>query len=112
MTIITGCRLKKGAFLQADILLTAPKTTRMRTSPIPSFNPDGSSTSLSGYTVVGLCQKILVVNKHFAVAFAGRVAAIQDAARLIDSLLAQCPDLTGKRFVDALLSDKQLKTLS
>ncbi|MBU5937396.1 hypothetical protein KQW07_23625 [Pseudomonas aeruginosa] len=109
MTIITGCRLKKGAFLQADILLTAPKTTRMRTSPIPSFNPDGSSTSLSGYTVVGLCQKILVVNKHFAVAFAGRVAAIQDAARLIDSLLAQCPDLTGKRFVDALLSDKQLK---
>ncbi|MDF5979907.1 hypothetical protein P4114_26180 [Pseudomonas aeruginosa] len=28
---------------------------------------------------------------------------------MIDSLLAQCPDLTGKRFVDALLSDKQLK---
>lgn len=109
MTIITGYRLKKGAFLQADILLTAHKATRMRTSPIPSFSPDGDSTSLSAHTVAGLCQKILVVNKHFAVAFAGKVAAIQDAVRLIDSLLAQCPVLTGKRFADALLSDKQLK---
>ncbi len=28
---------------------------------------------------------------------------------MIDSLLAQCPDLTGKRFADALLSDERLK---
>lgn len=109
MTIITGYRLKKGAFLQADILLTAPKTTQMRTSPIPSFNSDGSNASLNAYAVAGLCQKILVVNKNFAVAFAGRVTAIQDAARLIDSLIAQCADLTGKRFADALLSDNLLK---
>ena len=109
MTMITGYRLKKGAFLQADILLTGPKTTRMGPSPIPSFSPDDGSSSLSAHSVAGLCQKILMVNKHFAVAFAGRVAAIQDAARLIDSLLAQCPDLTGKRFADALLSDEQLK---
>lgn len=107
--MITGYRLKKGGFLQADILLTGPKSTRMRPSQIPSFNPDAGSTTLKAHTVVGLCQKILVVNKHFAVAFAGSVAAIQDAARLIDSLLAQCPDLTGKRFVDALLADEQLK---
>ena len=109
MTIITGYHLKKGAFLQADILLTAPKTTQMRTSPIPSFNSDGGNASLNAYAVAGLCQKILVVNKNFAVAFAGRVTAIQDAARLIDSLIAQCPNLTGKRFADALLSDNQLK---
>lgn len=109
MTIITGYRLKKGAFLQADILLTAPKTPQLRNSQIPSFNSDGSSASLSAYAVAGLCQKILVVNKHFAVAFARRVTAIQDAARLIDSLIAQCPDLTSERFADALLSDNQLK---
>ncbi|AOI67638.1 hypothetical protein WS51_28645 [Burkholderia territorii] len=109
MTMITGYHLKNGGFLQADILLTGPKSTRMRPSQIPSFKPDADGTTLKAHTVVGLCQKILVVNEHFAVAFAGSVAAIQDAARLIDSLLAQCPDLTGKRFVDALLIDEQLK---
>lgn len=109
MTLITGYRLKQGAFLQADILLTAPKTTRRCPSPIPSFSPDGGKTSLSAPTVAGLCQKILIVNKNFAVAFAGSVASIQDAVRLIDSLLAQSPDLTGKGFTDALLSDEQLK---
>lgn len=109
MTIITGYSLKKGAFLQADILLTAPKSHQMRTSLIPSFISDDDSASLSAYSIAGLCQKIFLVNKQFAVAFAGRVTAIQDAVRLIDSLIAQCPNLTGKRFVDALLSDHQLK---
>ncbi len=109
MTLITGYRLKQGAFLQADILLTAPKTTRRCPSLIPSFSPDGGSTSLSAPALAGLCQKILVANKNFAVAFSGSVAAIQDAVRLIDSLLAQSPDLTGKGFTDALLSDEQLK---
>lgn len=109
MTIITGYRLKEGAFLQADILLTAPKSAKMPSSPIPSFTSDAGSTSLRAHTVAGLCQKILVVNKHFAVAFAGKVDAIQDAARLIDSLLAQCPVLTGKRFAEAFRSDKHLK---
>ncbi|VWC60731.1 hypothetical protein BCO18175_00989 [Burkholderia contaminans] len=107
--MITGYRLKKGGFLQADILLTSTKSTRMRPSQIPSFNPGTDCTPLKNRTVAGLCQKILVVNEHFAVAFAGSVAAIQNAARLIASLLAQCPDLTGKRFVDAILADEQLK---
>lgn len=109
MTLITGYRLKQGAFLQADILLTAPKATRTCPSPIPSFSPDGCSTSLSASTVAGLCQKILIVNKNFAVAFAGSVVAIQDAVRLIDLLLVQSPNLTGKCFTDALLSDEHLK---
>lgn len=109
MTLITGYRLKQGAFLQADILLTAANATRRCPSPIPSFSPDGGSTSLSAPTVAGLCQKILIVNKNLAVAFAGSVTAIQDAIRLIDSLLAQSPDLTSKCFTDALLADEQLK---
>jgi len=108
MTMITGYRLKKGGFLQADILLTS-KSPRMCPSQIPSFNPNADSPTLKTHTVVGLCQKILVMNKHFAVAFAGSVPAIQNAARLINALLAQCPNLTGKRFMDALLTDDPLK---
>jgi hypothetical protein len=110
MTMITGFRLKEGGFLQADILLTSPKGTWMPPSQIPSFRTTTDNPGLESHTVVGLCQKILVVNEHFAVAFAGIVPDIQDAVRLIDKLLAQSPDLTGKRFMEALLADDRLKT--
>lgn len=109
MTLITAYRLKGVAFLQADILLTAPKNTRSSPSPIPSFSHDAGRAYRGAHVVAGLCQKILIVNKHFAVAFAGEVVAIQEAVDLIDSLLSQRPELTGKRFADALLSDERLK---
>ncbi|MCT9826004.1 hypothetical protein [Pseudomonas veronii] len=110
MTMITGSRLKEGGFLTADILLTSPKGTWMPPSQIPSFQTTADTPDLEAHTVVGLCQKILVVNEHFAVAFAGSVPDIQDAIRLIDKLKAQAPNLTGKRFMEALLADDRLKT--
>ena len=101
--------MKEGGFLQADILLTSPKGTWMPPSQIPSFQTTTDSPTLEAHTVVGLCQKILIVNEHFAVAFAGNVPDIQDAVRLIDTLLAQNRYLTGKRFMEALLADDRLK---
>lgn len=108
--MITGSRLKEGGFLTADILLTSPRGTYMPPMQIPSFQTTADSPGLEAHTVVGLCQKIVVVNEHFAVAFAGSVPDIQDAVRLIDKLKAQSPDLTGKRFMEALLADDRLKT--
>ncbi len=101
--------MKEGGFLQADILLTSTKSTRMCPSQIPSIHPKADGSSLKAHTVVGLCQKILVVNEHFAVAFAGSVPAIQNAVRLINTLITKGPNLTGKRFIDALLADDSLK---
>ncbi len=106
MTMITGYRLKEGGFLQADILLTSAKNTRMLPSQIPSFSTNNDSPTLMANTIVGLCQKILVVNEHFAVAFAGSVHEIQKAVQLINTLLTQSPRLTGKRFMDALTENK------
>ncbi|WP_260513796.1 hypothetical protein [Serratia fonticola] len=108
MTMITGYRLKEGGFLQADILLTS-KSPRMRPSQIPSFNPDADSLPLKAHIVVGLCQKILVVNEHFAIAFAGSVPEIQNAVLLINTLLVQSPELSGKLVINALLTDDRLK---
>ncbi|MCP1617049.1 hypothetical protein FBY21_1651 [Pseudomonas sp. SLBN-26] len=108
MTMITGYHLKRGGFLQADILLTSPNTW-MSPSQIPSFQSDTEGSTLAAHTVVGLCQKILVVNDHFAVAFAGDVPDIQDAIRQLDKLLAEDSELTGKRFLNALVADERLK---
>ncbi|VVO01612.1 hypothetical protein [Pseudomonas fluorescens] len=108
MTMITGYLLKKRGFLQADILLTSPNKW-MAPFQIPSVLANADSPGLKAHTVVGLCQKIVVVNEHFAVAFAGDVPDIQAAVRLIDKLVAQNPELTGKRFVEACLADEQLK---
>lgn len=108
MTMITGYKLKEGAFLQADILLTS-RDTWIEPSPVPSFNSDESSPRLEEHIVAGLCQKILIVNKHFAVAFAGDVPDIEIAVRVIDELVKQSSDLSGKRLVDALQDDPVLK---
>ncbi|MCA4076231.1 hypothetical protein F9Z43_23905 [Pseudomonas monteilii] len=104
MTMISGYKLKEGGFLQADILLTS-SNKRMRPSQIPSFTPDAGSPALRAHAVAGLCQKILVVNDHFAVAFAGDVRSIQAVVRLIERLVDEQPVLTGKRFSDAVLAD-------
>lgn len=104
MTMISGYKLKYGGFLQADILLTS-SNKRMRPSQIPSFKPDAGSPALRAHAVAGLCQKILVVNDHFAVAFAGDVRTIQAIVRLIERLVDEHSVLTGKRFSDAVLAD-------
>nr|WP_319526898.1 hypothetical protein [Pseudomonas laurentiana] len=104
MTMISGYKLKEGGFLQADILLTS-SNKRIRPSQIPSFKPDAGSPALRAHAVAGLCQKILVVNDHFAVAFAGDVRSIQAVVRLIERLVDEHPVLTGKRFSDAVLAD-------
>lgn len=104
MTMISGYKLKEGGFLQADILLTS-SNKRVRPSQIPSFKPDAGSPALRAHAVAGLCQKILVVNDHFAVAFAGDVRSIQAVVRLIERLVDEHPVLTGKRFSDAVLAD-------
>lgn len=107
MTMISGYKLKEGGFLQADILLTS-RSKWMPSSQVPSFKPDDDSPALDAHAVSGLCQKILVVNDHFAVAFAGDVPAIQAVVRLIERLVDQHPVLTGKRFSDAVLADKEI----
>lgn len=107
MTMISGYKLKEGGFLQADILLTTPDTWAM-SWPVPSFQTDDDSPALEDHIVAGLCQKILVVNDHFAVAFAGDVPVIQDVVRLIDRLIDQHPVLTSKRFSDAVLADEKI----
>lgn len=104
MTMISGYKLKEGGFLQADILLTS-SNKKIRPSQIPSFKPDAGSPALRAHAVAGLCQKILVVNDHFAVAFAGDVRSIQAVVRLIERLADEHPVLTGKRFSDAVLAD-------
>lgn len=104
MTMISGYKLKEGGFLQADILLTS-SSKRVRPSQIPSFKPDAGSPALRAHAVAGLCQKILVVNDHFAVAFAGDVRSIQAVVRLIERLVDEHPVLTGKRFSDAVLAE-------
>lgn len=104
MTMISGYKLKEGGFLVADILLTT-RSKSLPVSQVPSFTSDEDESASSEYAVAGLCQKILVVNDHFAVAFAGDVAAIQDVVRLIDELVEQDPVLTGKRFSEAVTSD-------
>ncbi|KAA1272517.1 hypothetical protein DXF85_24105 [Citrobacter pasteurii] len=106
MTMIAGYHLKNGGFLQADILLTSSKNTPLRPFQIPSFSPSVDSTPLMAHTVVGLCQKILVVNKYFAVAFAGSVNEIIKATYLIDKLLAEKIKLTGKGFIDTLIKNQ------
>jgi hypothetical protein len=108
MTLITGYRLKVGGFLQADILLTSKKDTLMPPAQIPSCSFNVDNPSLGDRTVVGLCQKILILNEHFAVAFAGSISSIQAAALLLDALCAKYPKLTGKRFIDALSADEIL----
>ena len=74
---------------------------------MPSFKVDDSS-ALEGHVVAGLCQKILVVNDHFAVAFAGDVSAIQAVVRLVDKLTDENAVLTSKRFSGAVLADQTL----
>ncbi|MNE11404.1 hypothetical protein D3C80_1041600 [compost metagenome] len=59
--------------------------------------------------MAGLCQKILVVNKHLAVAFAGDVLAIKIAVEVIDDLVKQSSNVSGMRLVDALQADPVLK---
>lgn len=107
MTMISGYKLKGGGFLQADILLTSPDKWA-RSWPVPSFHANDDSPALDAHIVAGLCQKILVVNERFAVAFAGDVPAIQAVVRLIDQLIHQHPVLTSKRFSDAVLADKTI----
>lgn len=110
MTMITGFRLKEGGFLQADILLTSPKSTCLPPSQIPSFSDNGAGSHLLGDDIVtGLCQKIVIANDHLAVAFAGDVSKIQKAVKLIESLAAEFQKLTGHRLMDALLADEELK---
>ena len=108
MTMIAGYKLKVGAFLQADILLTSPDMW-MNSSPIPSFHAKDGEPGLNGRVVMGLCQKILLVNERFAVAFAGNVNDIQVVGRLIDQLIKVDPQLSGKRFIEAFLADKLLR---
>lgn len=108
MTMIAGYKLKDGAFLQADILLTSPDMW-MNSSPIPSFHAKDDEPGLNGRVVVGLCQKILLVNERFAVAFAGDVDDIQAVGRLIDQLIKVDPQLSGKRFIEAFLADELLR---
>lgn len=107
MTMISGYKLKEGGFLQADILLTS-SNKRMRPSQVPSFKPDAGNPALRGHTVAGLCQKILVVNDYFAVAFAGDVRTIQAVVRLIERLVDNHSVLTGKHFSDAVLADDSI----
>ncbi|HBO3478609.1 hypothetical protein KUC85_01225 [Pseudomonas aeruginosa] len=107
MTMISGFTLKGGGFLEADILLTSPDTWA-RSWPVPSIPGGDDSSTLENHIVAGLCQKILVVNDHFAVAFAGDVPAIQEVVRLIDRLVDQSPVLTSKRFSDAVLADQTI----
>ena len=108
MTMIAGYKLKVGAFLQADILLTSPDMW-MNSSPIPSFHAKDAEPRLNDRVVMGLCQKILLVNERFAVAFAGNVNDIQAVGRLIDQLIKVDPQLSGKRFIEAFLADKLLR---
>ena len=107
MTMISGYKLKDCGFLQADILLTSLHKG-MRSSQVPSFQTYVDNQGLDTHVVVGLCQKILVVNDQFAVAFAGDVPDIQAVIRLIEKLIDQAPALTGKRFADAVLADSKL----
>ncbi|MCO8260143.1 hypothetical protein NC656_01080 [Pseudomonas asiatica] len=109
MTLISGYKLKDGGFLQADILLTSPNKG-IRSSQIPSFKPEAGNLGLSTHAVAGLCQKILVVNEHFAVAFAGDVPAIQGIVRLIEKLEDEHELLTGKCFTDAVLADEAISS--
>lgn len=107
--MITGFRLKQGGFLQADILLTSPKGTLLPISEVPTLKGyEAGGFALHDHVVTGLCQKILVANDHFAVAFAGDVSKIRDTVSLIKSLIAESPALTSARFLNAFSSNKEL----
>ncbi|WP_207285809.1 hypothetical protein [Pseudomonas sp. FW300-N2A2] len=108
MTMITGFSLKRAGFLQADILLTC-KGTSLPAWQTPTYTGNGGFPP-GEHTVVGLCQKIHVANHNFAVAFAGDVERIRDTVRLIDSLTAKSPTLTGDQFLKEFTNNKVLAT--